>query len=589
MLTAIRGPSEHLDDTVWMASYMDDITIAVPARHAPIVSQRVVEICESHRLVLNVDKCRVIGLAMPRYLDANPFTQAPAFPLRPDGDSVLGNPVGTKPYCKAECARAATTAAATLRAFDALQLSCRTGVQLTRFCINPRVQYLVRVHEAVDLFDILQRFDSAIDSALWKLAHHDPNRPGQHPMRGAVSSLLRSLPLDMGGLGIARHSWVAGHTGKASSRLLTVQFLDAHDTHEPWLDILLNSFAAQDFNAGCPLPLTLEENDDVHIATMHDQFSDALDHPMDLDGKALREMRNQILYYHSLSLTNYIKTNFSVAQAAWFASSQFDGSGRWLGSLAGAPQHPSLVLSDREYHTALRMRLLLQNAVTNDALTLPTHCRCRPRTPLIPTEPLHMLDELDCNHRFFQARHNACRDLLARVFKRMPGFQSVAREVTLPGQDDVAEQHRTRADLVVTWRGGPDDIDHSVVLDVAVGNPAAVSYRTRHQGHVNNPPWKFFGAAISREIEKQARYAPLHLGEGFVPFAIDATGRLGPAALSLITQAFRVTDTTPIHKNQVTYLQARLGMACMKINAQIVNLNAHMLFAQSRAGDNAVD
>ena len=47
MLQDAWGPSEALGDMVWLASYMDNITIA---RLAPGVCQRVVEICAEHRL-----------------------------------------------------------------------------------------------------------------------------------------------------------------------------------------------------------------------------------------------------------------------------------------------------------------------------------------------------------------------------------------------------------------------------------------------------------------------------------------------------------------------------------------------------------
>ena len=176
-----------------------------------------------------------------------------------------------------------------------------------------------------------------------------------------------------------RHSWVAGHFGKASSRLLAVQFLDmytSHEEQEPWMHAFRNSLAAQDLARGCPLELVLNPDHTATIATMETKVADSLTaDSSQLTSTNLRTMRNQLLAYTALSLSSYIKTNFSVAQAAWFVSSQFEGSGRWLGAPCCALQHPALVLSDREFHASLRMRLLLQNAVSNDSMPLPTHSR----------------------------------------------------------------------------------------------------------------------------------------------------------------------------------------------------------------------
>ena len=588
MIREVAGPSEALENVVWIASYMDDISIAVPAKYATQVCEGLVRICDKYHLTLNINKCRVIGRAMEHFLADNPAELPPPFPLRPNGDTVLGNPVGEYAYCQGECAAMADRASSTLRALEALLLPARTVVQLIRFCINPRVQYLTRVHEVADLSDILRSFDVAIDRTLWRAAKHDPTLATQHDSRGAVSSLLRSLPLHLGGMGIMRHSWVAGHIGKASARLLTVQFLDAHvSPNEPWMPLLRESFTNLDIMRGCPLLLHLTPEDDAMIVDYRNVYSDAIDKPNDIDSTTLKAHRNHILHFYSHALTKFLHSNFSTAQAVWYKSSCFEGSGRWLGAPSASLQHPSLVLSDREFDAALRMRLLLQNSVSNDAFTLPPVCRCHPETALDPNETLHMLDELPPNRTAYHARHNACRDLLLRVFKRLPGFMLAEPEPKLPGQDDVPEDQAKRPDLVVEWNGLRNLNPRRVFIDVAVSNPAARTFRTSHIGHPDNPQWTFFGAAISRENQKRDKYAGWNLGESFVPFAIDATGRLGPQAMRFVVDAFHINDITPVYKNMATYLQARLGIVCMKVNAQIVNQNAHALFMHGRVGGNA--
>lgn len=395
-------------------------------------------------------------------------------------------------------------------------------------------------------------------------------------------------------MGIARHGWVAGNFGKASSRLLTVQFLDSYmkDVQEPWMKELRDSFAAQDLAVGCPLELTLNDDQTASIVSFHNQVADALsDDSSALESKHLRQMRNQILHYTADSLTAFLTTNVSVAQAGWFASSQYSGSGRWLGAPTCELQHPAQMLTDREFHANVRMRLLLQNAVANDAMPLPTRCRCLHPPADLPSEPLHMLDERAHNHAEYHARHNNCRDALIRVLRRLPNVrrEDVVKEYELPGQEHLPDADRTRADVLVVCRENPTTVPTRIVFDVAVGNPVAVSYREKHAGHPDNPPGTFFGGAICREIEKRQRYAPFQLGANFVPFAIDATGRLGPAALKFIETAFAITPNTPARKNIATYLQARLSAVCAKANAQIVIRNAHTLARRGTVGGIAVD
>ena len=80
-------------------------------------------------------------------------------------------------------------------------------------------------------------------------------------------------------------------------------------------------------------------------------------------------------------------------------------------------------------------------------------------------------------------------------------------------------------------------------LDVAVGNPAVVSYRSRPAGHPPyNPPYDPVGAFCSTEHRENAkiyRYRKLpgvdaNDPDSCVPFAMDASGRLGARASAFL-------------------------------------------------------
>jgi hypothetical protein len=105
----------------------------------------------------------------------------------------------------------------------------------------------------------------------------------------------------------------------------------------------------------------------------------------------LRDIRNITYGHHATAVTQLLESQYSVAQGAWFASSQFAGSGRWLTSPVGVIQPPTLTLSDSVFHVALRMRLLLDLSVHHDGDISPERCRCDQLSE--PSEPLHVLDE----------------------------------------------------------------------------------------------------------------------------------------------------------------------------------------------------
>ena len=120
---------------------------------------------------------------------------------------------------------------------------------------------------------------------------------------------------------------------------------------------------------------------------------------------------------------------------------------------------------------------------------------------------------------------------------------------------------------------------HERIVDVAVDTH---SYRTRHANEVRNPPRSCLGVALAREREKELKYARLQLGARFVPFAIDATGRMGPTARRFVEEMFSVDETTEVRKNTAVYLEARLGIACMKANGSVVERGIKTVAAQGR-------
>jgi hypothetical protein len=115
------------------------------------------------------------------------------------------------------------------------------------------------------------------------------------------------------------------------------------------------------------------------------------------------------------------------------------------------------------------------------------------------------------------------KHLAALLQKVYPGPQ-YAVIVEHPLGTDPVTLHTVEADIVVM-----DGDTYVHIIDVATANPAAGCYTDR--GSHLEPDT----ASIQREIEKRAHYSRVVRNPDlFVPFAVEVTGRLGPAAKAFL-------------------------------------------------------
>jgi hypothetical protein len=177
----------------------------------------------------------------------------------------------------------------------------------------------------------------------------------------------------------------------------------------------------------------------------------------------------------------------------------------------------ALDLSPQEYRTALRQRLLLPaRGVPDGAYLRCSACGINDRAEdyryhalnCVLTAPLRV------------ARHTAVKRALVDALTKVFGAAAVAVETPLgPGlrTPDVTVTTGTRI----------------IALDVCVVNPAAERYCTGHE-----PPIAGQAAAMAerrKELTYASSLAARNLApEALVPFAIEATGRLGARAQAFL-------------------------------------------------------
>jgi hypothetical protein len=254
----------------------------------------------------------------------------------------------------------------------------------------------------------------------------------------------------------------------------------------------------------------------------------------------------------------------SAARAAWYRSSCFEGSGRWLTPPAAIIQPRHLTLNSDEYRVALRQRLLLAPFEDTEAPAHPLACMCH--MPLDDKfDPFHFLD-CEHNQAFNHTRHSRCQELVASFLKR----NLLHRQVQVTNVPRLHSQDGTQlleqADLAV----------HLIpnfyqVVDVTISNPAAVTYTSSFNSHL-------FDDATNRAREqgKLNNYAHTReVSEGkFLPFAIEATGRIGPMAQAWIEEDLLSEETAELiglgRRTPFQKLQSQLCTAITKCCSEVI-------------------
>ena len=202
---------------------------------------------------------------------------------------------------------------------------------------------------------------------------------------------------------------------------------------------------------------------------------------------------------------------------AWRLSGAYRGSGAWF---TPGPRAAAHILSPAAFRSALSLRLLLPATWSPPgAYADCPHCRSLERGDRTRDHRFHGLNcRLGAGAR--TTRHDACRDALVQALRRLFGSSAVLCEPRLgPGLKE--------PDLSLATAAGVLHIDVSVV------NPAA----DRHvAAHSDTTPT---AAAVLGEHGKRTQYQHTLRSLGlrddvFVPFVVEATGRLGPSALAFL-------------------------------------------------------
>jgi hypothetical protein len=231
-------------------------------------------------------------------------------------------------------------------------------------------------------------------------------------------------------------------------------------------------------------------------------------------GRDLLSLQQALPTYFNHAAGRRLGRLVSASGSAWhsarLATCRAEGAGRWLTVVGSDPER---ILRDDSYRMAVRLRLGLPPM---DVMT--SHCHsCR--APIIAADaPLLKQDMwhwLGCTNGVagaaLQQRHNRVRNLLRDHVLRAKGIAQL--EPTNLGNDN------KRPDLLVTFRGT------QYILDVAVIHQLAYSHLVRRGSPM-----------LAKEQEKIRKYKAMARQQqmDFVPFIMDTSGGLGPAAVKFL-------------------------------------------------------
>jgi hypothetical protein len=384
-----------------------------------------------------------------------------------------------------------------------LNLKSNVAFSIIHQSLNHRVSYLSRTLESDYARSALVTFDTKIDEALGGILSFQPRADYEQE----AFNTQRSLPPDLGGLGVVRHSWVGGDVARLRSRVLFNTFTNKY----------FNKCATDYPSSGSHVVIGLLNNPMGYYAAEPGLNPlPALPNPKEITSSA-----EGTLTHTSSALLDRLAEE-DPAKAAWYRSLRFSTSGSWLRPPIGiyVPRKSSLL--GNEFKIAARLRMMLGP----EAATVNELCVCDARPPIYRSNPTHFID---CNlaKTHFHVRHNDVAEHVSKFIKKIHPMSLVVQEKMLPTG--------AKMDIYTCI----NNVEY--FIDIAIVDPASQTHRAEAAR-------KDEVAAVVRAAQKRQKYEDtLRLaspGAIFVPFIVEATGRVAAEAIKFLERVV-ISATLP--------------------------------------------
>ena len=245
---------------------------------------------------------------------------------------------------------------------------------------------------------------------------------------------------------------------------------------------------------------------------------------------------------------------------AWLQSGRDRQTAIWTRYAAGA--NPWTSLNDSAFTVALRCRLLLP--VITTAGVNQVKCR-RCKSVLDPLNATY--HALECASRTDQItrRHNAIRDILFDFLQRILPVRDVEKEVPIAAE--IAGKPDKRADITVK-------IDrHTFWVDITAGTPTSQAALAAGSAEKPGMAARLLGEAKEKDYRKSFHRGTV--SANMIPFAVEATGRLGLAAKKFIEKVCKLEGALHIRDRNIKaerlFFLRRLNCAVHQFNDIILS------------------
>ena len=422
-----------------------DPQVALPV--AEVVQRKMAEAGRG----LNLSKCRILIHPDAADLVVWPNTlPSPSYPLLPvvsTGMKLLGAPIGPETFRRDFVENRVRKVTASVPCME--KLAPWATWSLLRYCVNERINYLAQVTEFPLVQDSLALMDDIIDNAILRAGGLPLAAPDS--LAHLTMFTLRSLPCDLGGLGIRRFGGLAGEIACLRGRTVLYEFAEKYTprllegaTLDFWPPIVLGAaenrlwtevaglFRAESDDDDGAIDEEPSPTSDLNITGVFRAFYLASGESSPLcdftnpdhsagDRKAWRtgirgaeaNIKSEGRKINRLrfdALVQLLHSRGRLSEACWLRSNRFQRSGCWLAGPGGFLAN-STSLSWAEYKMSLRIRLLRSPASLDvgDAEG-GILCRCNKRVDL-HSDPLHFFHCRSSQGQFIR-RHDHIRDAL---------------------------------------------------------------------------------------------------------------------------------------------------------------------------------
>lgn len=533
---------------------MDDVTILGPSELMPSLLQVFEQSVAGLGLTVNTAKCHRMDLQSSEEETL-------------DGLKIMGAYIGTNAYQHRKLNEAFATIHDTIDRITAEEPA--VALPLTKYCVNAQPVYMARTMRPDVLTNLATAFDDHIDRALLRIAGHSLAALPSN------SSYLRTLRVADGGLGMQRISDIkqAAFTASFTSALANLihaipeAMREWHSYHaitalqdELWMiSDCAPEWIANTSNGGLTIPCWPDPTMVNPLDADPMLTPDAIEVPEPPSQRSLcRPIREQ----NQAHLAEALREDTQAL--AWWRSGSFPNAAAWTRVTPLA----ALNVSSSELRTALSLRLLLPVRGTPEGTYL--QCGVCGNADKVHDHRYHALNCRRTGEARTQ-RHTAVKVALADMLTALFGQAAVSLETPLGPNLRVP-------DITLT-------IGNNIkVIDTCIVNPTA----DRYNAPGADPPPTGHAAAMA-EHRKRLAYAPSLAArnlapETLVPFAVEATGRLGDAATSFLAALPEMHPTGPPDSfaDCVAFHLARIRVIVLRGNARAFRIHAPHL--QTRQG-----